>query len=226
MKTLLVGTVLLSLCVAPGAHGQDITRELLTVGDARYRLSGVNGSFMADPEGAQPDTLTLDQSLARCDALVAAILERATPAGRKAPFVRDRTVPLRHGGSWVDYSQRHQGYRIVGGGGRIHLDSRGRISSAGVQYESEKFPSFKPRSLAVLAGNAQRAVPHPITGPPLQAELMIDSNGEAPAVLLYLVVYPVRERGGDGGWQVTVDGVTGKVIHSGTTSRHAAAAAP
>jgi hypothetical protein len=227
MRTLRFATALVSLCLVPCAHGQEMIRqELLTVGGAKYRLSGVNGSFIAHPEGAQPDMLTLDQSLARCDELVAVIIARAAPAGRKAPFVRDRTVPLRHGLTWVEYSQRHQGYRIVGGGGRIELNAAGGISFAGLQYESETFPSFKPRDLAALARAAKRAVPRPITGPPLQAELMIDPNGGAPARLMYYITYPVRERGHDGGWQVSVDAVTGKVLRSATTSVHAAAAGP
>lgn len=225
MKTLLFATLLFSLCVVPRARGQEMIRqELLTVGDARYRLSGVNGSFIARPEGAQPDTLTLEESLARCDELVAAIIERATPAGRKAPLIRDRTVPQGHGSTWVEYSQRHQGYRIVGGGGRLELGAGGGITFAGVTYESETFPRFKPRDVAALARIARRAVPRPITGPAAQAELMIDPAGEAPARLLYIAVYPVRERGGDGGWQVSVDAVTGKVVSSATTSVHAAAA--
>jgi hypothetical protein len=224
MKTRLFTTVLFTLG-AVAAHGQDIIREELNVGDARYRLSAVNGSFMARSEGGQPDTLTLDQSLARCDELVAAIIERATPTGRKPPFARDRTVPLRHGMTWVEYSQRHQGYRIVGAGGRIELDASGRITFAGLQYESERFRTFKPRDLGTLAGRARRAVPRAITGPAVQAELMIDPMGDAPARLLYFAIYPVRDRGQEGGWQVSLDAVTGKVLSSRTTFLNAAAAA-
>lgn len=225
MKTLLLTTAMVWLCVVPCAHGQEIRQEPLTVGGARYRLSGVNGSFIAHPDGPQPGVLTLDQSLARCDALVAAILERATPTGGKAPFVRDRTAPQGHGVTCVEYSQRHQGYRIVGGGARIQLNAGGGISFAGLQYESGTLPSFKPRDLASLARVAKRAVPRPITGPPLHAELMIDPNGGAPARLMYCITYPVRERGHESGWQVSVDAVTGKVIHSATTTVQAASAA-
>jgi hypothetical protein len=223
MKTLLFATALVSLCVVPCAHGQEIIRqEILTVGGANYRLSGVNGSFMARPEGSQPDTLTLEESLARCDKLVAAIIERAAPTGRKAPFIRDRTVPQGHGLTWVEYSQRDQGYRIVGAGGRIEVVVGGWINFAGLQYESEKFTSFKPRDVAALSRIAKRAVPRPIIGPPLQAELMIDPNGDEPARLMYHVIYPVRERGRDGGWQVSMDAVTGKVVSSVTTFIQAA----
>jgi hypothetical protein len=226
MRSLLFTTVLFTIWVVPCAQGQMmIGPEILSVGGARYRLTGVNGSFIAHPVDYLPGMLTLDQSLARCDELVAAIIERATPTGRKAPFVRDRTVPLRHDRTWVEYSQRHQGYRIVGGGGRIELDSEGKISSAGVQYESERFPMFKPKALSALARKAERAVPRLITGPAAQAELMIDPNGEAPARLLYFVVYPVRDQGHESGWQVSVDAVTGKVIRSATTMMQAAAAA-
>lgn len=235
MMIRLFTTVLFTLCLVTfgasrrGAHGQDIHREILTVGGVSYRLSGVNGSFMARPEGAQPDMLAPEESLARCDDLVAAIIERAAPTGRKAPFVRDRTVPLRHGQirsqTRVEYSQRHQGYRIVGGGGRIELDAGGRIAFAGVQYESERFPRFKPRDIAALDGIARWAVHRQITGPALQAELMIDPNGDAPARLLYFVVYPVRDQGREGGWQVSLDAVTGKVVSSVTTSMNVAAAA-
>lgn len=231
MKTLLFATLLFTLCVVPlgasqrGAYGQEMIRqELLVVGGVRYRLSGVNGSFMALPEGSQPDTLTLEESLARCDELVAAIIERAAPAGRKAPFIRDRAVPQGHDRTWVEYSQRHQGYRILGAGGRIEVVVGGRIHFAGLGYESERFASFKPRSVAALSWIARWAVPRWTTGPPLQAELMIDPNGEAPARLLYFVTYPVWEWGREGGWQVTVDAVTGKVVRSTTTTMHAASA--
>ena len=213
-------TVLFMLCAVPCAQGQ----EILTVGGARYRFSGVNNSFIVHPEGTQPDTLTLEESLARCDELVAAILERATPTGRKVAFLRDRTVPLPRSLTWVEYSQRHQGYRIVGAGGRIGLDARGRITFAGLQYESEKFRTFKPRNIAALAATARRAVPRRIIGPPLHADLMIDPMGEAPARLSYYITYPVREQGADGGWQVIMDAVTGKVVSSATSSIQAAAA--
>ena len=53
---------------------------------------------------------------------------------------------------------------------------------------------------------------------------MIDPMGEAPARLSYYVTYPVREQGADGGWQVILDAVTGKVVSSATTSMHSAAA--
>jgi len=224
MKIRLFTTVLFTLG-AVAAHGQEIRQEPLTVGDARYRLTGVDGSFTAHPDGTQPQGLTWDQSLARCDALVAAIIARATPAGRKAPFVLERTVPQPQGQNWVEYSQRHQGYRILGGGARIGLDAGGRITFAGVQYESEEFPTFKPRPLAILAWNARWAVPRWTTGPAMQAELMIDPMGDAPARLVYLVVYPVREWGHESGWQVSVDAVTGKVVSSRTTTVNAAAAA-
>ena len=225
MKTLLFATLLFSLCVASVLHGQEMIRqELLTVGGVRYRLSGVNGSLMADPEGSQPDTLDLEETLAHCDELVAAIVERAPPRGRKAPFVRDRTVPLRHGTTWVEYSQRHQGYKVLGGGGRIEVAPGGWIHFAGLGYESETFPRFKPRDVRALDRIARWAVGRAITGPPAQAEMMIDPNGDAPARLIYYAIFPVREWGRDGGWQVSVDAVTGKVISSGSTAKHAAAA--
>lgn len=224
MKTLLVATVLISLGIVPGAQGQDITRqELITASGARYRVSGVNGSFMALPEGGQPSMPTMDESLALCDELVAAILEWATPAGRKPPHVLDRTVPLLHGRTWVDYSQRHQGYRVLGYGARIELDAAGRISSAGVQYESEAFPRFKPRNVASLEKVARWAVGRAITGPALMAEIMVDPNGDAPARLIYYAIFPVLEFGREAGWQVAVDAITGKVISSGSTTKHVAA---
>jgi hypothetical protein len=55
---------------------------------------------------------------------------------------------------------------------------------------------------------------------------MIDPNGEAPARLVYLVVFPVRARGMDGGWQVDVDAVTGQVLRSETTFRQVTEAQP
>ena len=221
MKVQVFTAVLMCLSVTASAQ----TDEVLTLHGLRYRITGVNDFYFVRPQFGlvTPYRPALDEeeSLARCDSLVAAIL--ALAAGDRNPprFLRDRMVPQPGGGSWVDYSQRHQGYRIVSAGARLILDPLGRIESAGLQYESRKLPIFKPLNVAGLHEIAERAVPYQITGPPFQADLMIDTQGDSPARLLYFVVFPIRARGQDSGWQVRVNAVTGELIASETTAIHA-----
>lgn len=223
MKGLVFTAVLICLSVAASAQVQ--VDEVLTSHGVRYRLTGVNDSYFVRPQFGlvTPYRPALDEeeSLARCDSLVAAILARAAGDRKPPRFLRDRMVPQPGGGSWVDYSQRHQGHRIVSAGARLILDPLGRIESAGLQYEPKKLPIFKPLNVAGLHEIAERAVPYEITGPPFQADLMIDTQGDSPARLFYLVVFPIRAHGRDGGWQVRVNAVTGELIASETTAIHA-----
>lgn len=225
MKARFATSVLVGICLATIAQSEEtrIVREVLTSHGVRYRITGVNDSYSARPDYSgtiSPPALGLEESLERCDSLVAAILELAAPAGAEAAFLRE-AEPLDRGRTWVDYLQRHQGYPIVGAGARLHLDIQGRIEFAGLQYEAETFPIFKPLKVAGLLEIAERAVPYLITGPPLQADLMIDPQGDSPARLFYFVVFPIRARARDSGWQVSVDAITGELISSQTTDVHA-----
>lgn len=216
MNTRGCATVLVGLCLATVARGE----ETVTSRGVTYRIVAVNSSYHVRPVGDTTSRPSREESLARCDDLVAAILARATAGGRRVEFVRDRVLLLRRGRRWVDYSQRHQGYRVVGAGARVNLNENGRIDLLSLQYESEEFPTFVPRDTTVLREIAVRAVPDTITGPPFEAVLMIDPRGEAPSRLIYFVIFPVRAKDRDRGWQVDVDAVTGEVLHSETTTRH------
>jgi hypothetical protein len=114
----------------------------------------------------------------------------------------------------VLYAQRHQDYRIVGAGGRLELDSYGRIVFAGLTCETEKLRTFRAMDSAALARRAASAVPHPRLGAPVSQELMIDPMGDAPAQLRAYVVYRVRAHDIVEGWQVILNAETGEVLDS------------
>src|SRR5262249_44225660 len=120
--------------------------------------------------------------------------------------------------------QRHQGYRILGGGGRVEIDSLGRVSRGGFTYETEKLRIFQAMKSAALEKLARAAVPFPRQGPPVSQELMIDPLGDAPAELRDFVLYQVKRNGRVEGWQVIVNAETGKVVDSRSTVVNAASA--
>jgi hypothetical protein len=212
--------ILVGLCLGTSASGgETVTSDgTMTSHSVTYRIVGVNSSYMVTPLRDPTTRLSDEESLARCDELVAAVLARVT-AGERVEFVRDRIYSPPGGQGWVDYSQRHQGYRIVSAGARVNRDPSGRIFLMGLQYESRHLPTFVARDTTALVKVASRAVPHRITGPPLQAEVMV--GGDAPSGLTCFVIFPIRYQGMDSGWQVDVDAVTGEVFHSASTARHA-----
>lgn len=216
--------VLVGLCLAMPVRAEE---TLLTSRGVTYRvITAVKGYYLVVPGRdtmPQPDP---EESIARCDDLVAAIVALATAGGPRPEFARGPIVPQGRGTSFVDYPQRHQGYQVLGAGARVNLDQGGRIESMGFQYEDEAFPIFKPKDTTALRRTARRAVPRRITGPPIEERLVINTTGEAPARLTYYAIYPVRDWGRDSGWQVTVDAVTGKVLHSRSTIWHVTAAQP
>jgi hypothetical protein len=218
---------LVALCVASLAHAQRVVVDSLVASGVRYRLAAVNSTLMLRPEvpfaTTKPEsTLGQDETLHRCDEFVALALKASGLADSGgAGLVRDRVEPRPERGSWVVYAQRHQGYRILGAGGRLELDSRGRILSAGLTYETEQLRTFPaPMDSVALEKRAAAAVPHPRLGAPMSLELMIDPLGEAPAQLRAYVVYRVRVNDRVEGWQVILDAVTGKVLDSFTLVRY------
>ena len=208
--------VAVALCVASIAHAQDIASDVLVVSDVRYRLTAVNSSLMLRPDvpfatrGPGP-VLAQDEKLARCDQFVALAL---ASRGYPAVLVRVRVEPTRDDQVSVVYEQRHQGYKIIGAGGRLEVDSRGRVQFAGLTYETEKLRTFRPMSPAALAKRAAPAVPHPRLGPPISQELMIDPLGDAPAQLRAYFIYQVKNRDRPEPWEVIVDAETGEVRES------------
>jgi len=224
MKAVLLASMLAALATlgpATLARAQDVVAQDVVVafGD-RYRVSRVNSSIMLVPETAPARrrparALPAAEKLSRCDEFVALALKAQGLAGPEgARLVRDRVEPRPEDRSWVLYSQRHQGYRIVGAGGRTELDANGRVRFAGLTCETESLRTFRPMDLAALVRLAAPAVPHPRVGPPIRQELMIDPLGDAPAQLRAYVVYQVRANDRVEGWQVILDAETGKVIDS------------
>jgi hypothetical protein len=216
MKAVLSASGLVALCLATFAHAQDV----VVASGVRYRVSAVNSSLILVPEvpfaSRKPDrALREDEKLARCDELVARALEaRGLPDSGQASLVRDRVEPRPENRSWVLYVQRHQGYRILGAGGRLELDSYGRILFAGLSCETEKLRTFRPMDSVALEKLAAPAVPHPRLGAPVSQELMIDPMGDAPAQLRAYFIYQIRANDRVEGWQVTLDAVTGEVLGS------------
>ena len=126
----LLASTLAALCLATIARAQDVIRDVFVASGIRYRVSAVSSpqfgmSLQAVPEVplAAPNsahTLPLDEQLSRCDEFVARALEARGLAGSgDARLVRDRVEPRPGNRSWVLYAQRHQGYRILGAGGRL-----------------------------------------------------------------------------------------------------------
>jgi hypothetical protein len=220
MKTVIFASGIVALCLATFAHAQDVFQGVIVASGVRYRLSAVNSSLILVPEvsfaSRKPKrALRQDEKLARCDEFVALALEaRGLADSGEASLVRDRVEPLPENRTWVLYDQRHQGYRILGAGGRLELDSYGRIVFAGLTYETEKLRTFLPMDSAALVKRAASAVPHPRLGAPISQELMIDPLGDAPAQLRAYVVYQVRANDLVEGWQVTLDAESGEVLDS------------
>lgn len=212
---------LVALCVADFARAQDVLDTSVVASGIRYRLSAVNSSLILRPEvpfgATRPErTLREDAELSRCDELVALALKaRGWADSGAAGLARDRVEGLPEQKRWVLYVQRHQGYRIVGAGGRLELDSYGRIVYAGLSYETEKLRTFQtPLDSVALQKRAAAAVPHPRLGAPIRQELMIDPMGDAPAQLRAYVIYRVRVNDDVEGWEVILDAETGKVLES------------
>lgn len=216
MKAGILVFALAALCLATFARAQ----QVVVISGVRYRASAVNTSLILVPEvpfsPRKPErTLRQDEKLSRCDEFVARALETQGWADSgDAGLVRDRVEPRPENRTWVLYAQRHQGYRILGAGGRLELDSYGRILFAGLTYETEKLRTFRPMSSAALVKRAASAVPHPRLGAPISQELMIDPLGDAPAQLRAYVIYQVRRNHRVEGWQVTLDAETGKALDS------------
>lgn len=225
-KAILLASTLAALGLATFARAQDEFRGELDVSGIQYRVAGVNSVLMLRPEDPLPTpksapALKLDQKLSRCDEFVALALKLWGRAGsRDARLVRERVEPQRGDRSLVVYSQRHQGYEILGGGGRLEIDSHGRVLFAGLGYETEKLRDFRPMNFAALQKLAASAVPHRM-GPPVEHGLKIDPLGDAPAELRAYLIYMVRNRGRLEGWQVVVNAETGKVVHSASTMMNA-----
>ena len=183
----------------------------------------VNECFMLRPEDSLATrnaarALPENEKLSQCDELVALTLKsQGLPGPGQAGLVRERVEPGRDGRCLVLYLQHHQGYRILGAGGRLELDSHGHIVFAGFTYETEKLRNFRPMDSVTLERRAASAVPHPRLGPPISQELMIDPLGDAPAQLRDYVVYQVRANDRVEGWQVMLDAETGKVLDSRST---------
>ena len=220
MKTVILASGLVAHCLATFAHAQDVVQDVVVASGVRYRVSAVNSSLILVPEvpltSRKPErALQQDEKLSRCDEFVALALKaRGLADSGEARLVRDRVEPRPENRSWVLYVQRHQGYRILGAGGRLELDSYGRILFAGFTYETEKLRTFRPMDSVALEKRAASAVPHPRLGAPISQELMIDPLGDAPAQLRAYVVYQVRANHRVEGWQVILDAVTGEVLDS------------
>lgn len=213
MKALVLGSTVAILCLANCARAQ----EVVTISGVRYRVAGVNSTLMLIPDApfAAARALPHGEKLSRCDEFVARALEaRGLPDSGDARLVRDRVEARPEKRTWVIYAQRHQGYRILGAGGRLEIDSCGRVLFAGLTCETEELRDFRPMDSAALEKLAAPAVPHPRVGPPIQQELMIDPLGDAPAELRAFVVYRVRNNSRVESWQVILDAETGKVVDS------------
>lgn len=216
MKALVLGSTVAALCLATFARAQ----EVVVISGVRYRIARVNSSLMLIPDAPfaaskSARALPTDEMLSRCDQFVArALAVRGLPDTGDARLVRDRVEARPEKRTWVLYVQRHQGYRILGAGGRLEVDSCGRVLFAGLTCETEELRSFRPMDSAALEKLAAPAVPHPRVGPPTHQELMIDPLGEAPAELRAFVVYRVRNNNRVEGWQVILNAETGKVVDS------------
>ena len=224
MKTALLISTLATIFLATLADAQDMAQGVVVASGVRYRFSSVNTLLILRPDSSDSDkparVLSQSERMARCDELVAAALkERGLPGPGNPGLVRDRVEGLPHESSWVIYSQRHQGYRVLGAGGRLELDSHGRIQFAGLSYETEKLRHFQPLDSAAIEKRAAAAVPHSRVGGPFSQELMIDPLEGAPAELRSYFTYRIRNHDQIEGWQVIVNAETGKVIDSSSTVR-------
>jgi hypothetical protein len=220
MIAVILASTLATLCLATFVRAQEVFQGSFVAFGDRYRVSAVNSSLMLGPEvpfgpRKRARALPEDEKLSRCDEFVAlALRSRGLPGPGGVPLVRDRVEPRPEDRSWVLYAQRHQGYRILGAGGRIELDAYGRVLFAGLSYETEKLRNFRPMDSSALKKLAASAVPHPRVGLPISQELMIDPLGDAPAQLRAYVVYQVQAHERVEGWQVILDAETGKVLDS------------
>jgi len=227
MRAVILASTLATLYLASFARAQNVVRDVIVAFGDRYRVSAVNTSLMLIPEGSfatrkPARALTEDEKLSRCDEFVALALKtQGLPDPGDVRLVRDRVEPRPEERRWVLYSQRHQGYRILGAGGRIELDAYGRVLFAGVNYETEKLRAFRAMDSAALGKRAASVVRQRRVGPSVSQELMIDPLGDAPAELRAYVIYQVRARNRLEGWQVTLDAETGRVIDSSSLFMHA-----
>ena len=238
MKAIIRGAALAGLCVAlPAFTAEALDRrieqyraraaqagETLEWHGARYLMLPGADTFGSEAkchvirDGAgRGQVMTPAERRARCEEMVA-LMVRSVNGDRNARYAPERRSE-HLGRSEEVYAQRHGQYRVLSGGARLLLDERGEISEAFLTFEMEDFPAFHPKPEATLTLAARRAVPSPILGKPLQAEFLIDPNGDAPARLLYIVTFPVRKHGRPSGWSVNVDAVTGEVLYSRSTDR-------
>jgi hypothetical protein len=223
MKTVILAAGLVALSLATVAYAQ----QLIVISGVRYRVGAVNSSLILRPEDDHPTrkpgpALKQDEMLVRCDEFVALALKaQGWPNSGEGRLVRDHLEPQRDDRTLVVYTQRHQGYRILGTGGRVEIDSYGRVLFAGLTWEQEKLRNFRPMNAVMLEKRAAAAVPYPRVGAPYSQELMIDPLGDAPAQLRDYVIYQVRRNHRVEGWQIMLNAETGKVLGSATTSMNA-----
>ena len=167
MKPVILASMFAVLSVATMARAQDV---IVAFGD-RYRVSSVNStspSVPKSPSGPVARSRDYTRSPARSERSVC----RARPgiAGLSGlgsiGMVREKVETRGDHRTFVVYAQRDQGYRIIGAGGRIELDSYGRVIRGGLTYQTEKPRTFRPMTVAALERIAAAAVPHPREGPP------------------------------------------------------------
>src|SRR5262245_44273215 len=102
-------------------------QETLVSNGIVYRVSNYEKSYRVDWVNADTASagVRLESAaiLQRCDDLIRAILAKASVDSSRILFGRDRIDSLRGGRSWIVYFQRHQGYRNLGGGVRLEVES-------------------------------------------------------------------------------------------------------
>src|ERR1043165_2678894 len=155
MKRSIVALAILGLSFAALGRAESVVSNGIS-----YRVSVAQSSVILAPEApftskAPATTLQMDEKLSRCDDFVAAALQSAGLVSEGGVgLVRDRVESRPDGQSWVLYSQYHQGYRILGAGGRLEIDTYGRVVFAGLSHESEELRTFHPMNGTALEQHA------------------------------------------------------------------------